>query len=180
VLAEALEPYVHYNCRILEIGCASGYYYEILEYLLNQRIFYTGVDYSLHLVAMAKDYYPHVAFYVADGANLPFEDYQYDIAISSCILLHVPDFSRHISETARVAKRYVVAHRTPVCRNSPTNYYKKFAYGIETVELHFNEQEIISEFQSHGLKLVKSFEYVTIPNQDFYEITYLFKKTAQT
>jgi glycosyltransferase domain-containing protein len=176
VLTECLRPYVFSGCSILEIGCASGYYYEILEYLLNMRISYTGVDYSEALISMAKDYYPKADFQAADGANLPFKNAQFDIAISSGILLHVPNYQQHIKETVRVAQQYVVVHRTPVCRLRPTQYLKKFAYGVETVELRFNDREILSEFVSQRLTLIRSFEYYSNVNADEFEVTYLFRK----
>ena len=176
VLVDILRPYVFSNCSILEIGCSTGYYYEILEYLLNKRIAYTGVDYSVPLISMAQDYYPNAEFVVADGANLPFDDNEFFTVISSCVLLHVPNYRQHIAETARVAKQQVVAHRTPVCRRRPTQYFKKFAYGVETVELRFNEKEIVSEFTSNGLKLINALEYNSNHAGDKYEVTYLFRK----
>ena len=175
-LKNCIEPYLFPKLPILEIGCASGYYYEILEYILNGKIDYTGVDYSAHLISMARDYYPNAKFSVADGADLPFENEQFPIVISSCILLHVPNWQDHIKETVRVAQKVVIAHRTPVCRQKPTQYLKKFAYGVETVELTFNEDEILSEFCSNGLKLIKSHEYHSNQNQDYFEVTYLFEK----
>ena len=180
VLAECLRPYVFPGCSILEIGCASGYYYEVLEYLLNKRISYTGVDYSEHLISMAKDYYPNSEFHVADGANLPFADGRFYIVISGGILLHVPNYPRHIAETARVARQFVVAHRTPVCRQRPTQYFKKFAYGVETVELRFNEKELLSEFAANGLRLIQPLEYHSNPRRDEYDVTYLFQKSTDT
>lgn len=178
VLSEMLRPHIRPGDSVLEIGCASGYYYEILEYLMNKRIGYTGVDYSEPLISMARDYYPQAEFVVADGANLPFSDSQFIAAISSGVLIHVPNYRRHIAETARVAKEFVVAHRTPVCRKRATQYFKKFAYGIETVELCFNENEILSEFVSHGLKLIDLFEFSSNAARDEYGVTYLFRCTA--
>ncbi len=178
VLAEVLRPYVYPGCPILEIGCATGYYYEILEYLLNKQISYTGVDYSEPLIFMAKNYYPKAEFVVADGTNLPFEDGQFPIVISSCILLHVPNYPQHITETARVAGEFIVAHRTPICRQKPTQYFKKFAYDVETIELRFNENEVISEFASNGLKLIEAYEYLSNREDDQFEVTYLFRKAA--
>jgi len=180
VLTESLRPYTYPGCSILEIGCSSGYYYEILEYLLNKRISYTGADYSDPLIKMAKDYYPKAKFHVADGANLPFKNEEFFVAISSCILLHVPNYQEHIKETVRVAQRFVIAHRTPVCRQRPTQYLKKFAYGVETVELLYNENEIISEFVSNGLKLLKAYQFHANPNQDQYDVTYIFEKRGKT
>jgi ubiquinone/menaquinone biosynthesis C-methylase UbiE len=164
------------GCSILEIGCASGYYYESLEYLLNKPIDYTGVDYSEALISMASDYYPRAQFCVADGACLPFPDHRFFITISSCVLLHVANHEQHIAEAARVAEQFVIAHRTPICRKKSTQIFKKFAYGVETVEFQFNEQEILTKFISNGLKLVKSVEYYSNHDNDKFEVTYVFRK----
>jgi ubiquinone/menaquinone biosynthesis C-methylase UbiE len=176
VLADAMRPYVYPGCSLLEIGCASGYYYEILEYLLNKRINYTGVDYSEALIEMAKDYYPKAKFFAADGAHLPFKDCEFYIAVSSCILLHTPNYLEHIAETARVADRFVIAHRTPVCRQRPTQYMKKLAYDVETVELLFNEEQLLAQFMAYGLKLLTYNEYHTAQQNDEYMVTYVFEK----
>ena len=176
VLADCLQPYVRPYSTILEIGCASGYYYEVLEYLLGKRLVYTGVDYSESLISLAKRYYSSPNFHVADGANLPFDDEQFHLAISSGLLLHVPEYREHVRETARVAQHYVVAHRTPISKQAPTQYFRKYAYGVETVELRFNEKVILEEFYSVGLSLIYTMEYSSIPDADQYDVTYVFRK----
>ena len=125
---------------------------------------------------MAKDYYPEATFFTADGANLFFADRHFSIVISSCVLLHVPNWRQHVFETVRVAKNFVVLSRTPVCKNNPTRYMKKYAYGIETVELQFNEAEFVREFLLSGLELVDAIQYHENPADDAYETTYLFKR----
>lgn len=177
VLAEALRPYACDGLGVLEIGCASGYYSEILEYLLNRRLDYEGADYSEALIRMARGLYPDRTFHVADGAALPFAAGRFPVAISSCVLLHVPNYRDHIRETARVAGRVVVAHRTPVCRKRPTQYLKKFAYGVETVELLFNEAEILAEFAKHGLDLRTTIDLGGDAAQDEHCLTYVFEKS---
>jgi 2-polyprenyl-3-methyl-5-hydroxy-6-metoxy-1,4-benzoquinol methylase len=176
-LADILQPVLTPDASLLEIGCASGYYLEILQHLLKQKINYTGVDYSDPLISMAKRFYPQGKFFVADGANLFFSNRKFDVVISSCVLLHVPNYREHIFESVRVADQYVVAHRTPVCRQRPTQYFKKFAYGVETVELLFNEDEILREFTTNGLTLINQIEYFSDPAQDLYLVTYLFKRS---
>jgi hypothetical protein len=78
VLADSLTPILGRmpagRRSLLEIGCSSGYYYEVLRFLLSQPVDYTGVDYSVPMISMAQDYYPEANFKVADGANLPFAD----------------------------------------------------------------------------------------------------------
>lgn len=176
VLADILRPFARPGLELLEIGCASGYYYEVLEYLLNTHLKYTGVDYSSPLVTMARDYYPHATFHVADGASLPFPDAGFNVVVSSCVILHVPDYPAHIAEAVRVAREMIVFHRTPVCRKRPTNYMKKFAYGVETVELIFNENELLFEFAARGLELIEKIEYHSNPDLDEYGITYLLSR----
>lgn len=176
VLSDCMKPYLSNGCTVLETGCASGYYYEVLEYLSSKRIRYTGVDYSEPLISMAKSHYPSARFKVADGSRLPFKDREFAIVVSGGVLLHVPNYAEHIAESCRVAKRIVVAHRTPVCRNTPTRYLKKFGYGVEMVELVFNEKEILSIFSSNGMELVKSVETASNTSQDEYGVTYVFQR----
>lgn len=178
-LADALRPIAFPGCRILEIGCSSGYYYEALEYLLKKRIKYVGVDYSEPMTTMAKNYYSGVDFVVADGATLPFRSEEFYIAISSCILLHVPNYRDHIAETTRIATDYVIAHRTPICRVGPTQFLKKFAYDIETVELLFSENELLAEFSKHGFTLLDSLQLHADQQKDQYNYTYIFKKVRR-
>jgi len=179
VLAEALRPYVSRNTELLEIGCASGYYYEALEYLLKTRLSYIGIDFSDAMIRMARKYYPGVHFEVGDGAALRFDNRSVPIVISSCVLLHVPAYAMHIAEAARVASDIVVLHRTPVSRTAPTSHYKKFAYGVETYELRFHEVEILQLCSQTGLELITALTYDEHPERDEFETTYVFR-VAQT
>ena len=176
VLADVLRAHLRPDDTLLEIGCASGYYYEVLGYLLSKPFRYTGVDYSSHLIEMAKDYYPSESFEVADGAKLPYSAGTFRFVISGCVLLHVPEYFDHIRETVRVASEYIVAHRTPVCRRRATHWSRKLAYEVETVELAFNEEEFIDIFRQMGAKLCGQVEIHNNPAADEYHVTYLFKK----
>lgn len=178
ILADAVRPFIKPDCRMLEIGCASGYYYEVLEYLLYSRLTYVGVDVSAAMVALAQRYYPRPVFQVGDGAALSFPDQSFHIAISSCVLLHVVDYPQHIEEAARVSSQIVVLHRTPVCRVRPTTHFKKFAYGIETHELRLNESEILGLCRDQDLELVQRLEYDSHPDRDEYDATYVFRKSG--
>jgi len=176
VLSDCLHSLTCSASTVLEVGCASGYYYEVLQYLLKRQIDFTGVDYSLALIQMAADFYPRAKFQVADGARLPFRNGSFQVVVSSGVLLHTPNYKAQIAEAARVAKEYVIAHRTPVCRKRETQYLKKYGYGVEMVELLFNELEILAHFSAQGLRLLSQVEYDSDPAHDAYGITYVFKK----
>lgn len=175
-LATLLRPHVPEDATLLEIGCASGYYYEILEYLLGRRIEYTGVDYSDTMIDMARQFYPRPRFFAADAKSLFFADRQFDVVVSSCVLLHVPNYRDHIAETARVANAMIVLHRTPVCRDSGTRYLTKKAYGVDTVELVFNEKELLYLFELEGFALAAQQEIAASPENDEYGISYLLTR----
>lgn len=177
VLADLLKPCLASGMPVLEIGCASGYYYEVLEYLLNKRIAYTGVDYSQAMIDLARSYYPGPSFLTADGASLPFPDKSFPLVISGCVLLHTPNYAQHVAETARVAERWIAVHRTPVCRTRPTAYFSKRAYGVETVELRFNEQELLDLFREHGFEVKQALGYQSRPEADEYEASYLLERS---
>ncbi len=176
VLSDLLNNLIPSDGSILEIGCSSGYYYEILEYLLNRRIRYLGVDYSDDFVRMARKIYPTAQFEAADGASLPFPDRSFPVVISSCLLLHVSNYREHIQETARVAQNYIVAHRTPVCRARPTKMMKKFAYEVETIEFRFNEKEFLMLFSDENFILERYIEYSSNFHSDEFEASYLFRR----
>jgi SAM-dependent methyltransferase len=181
VMADALRPILtrHPAAAVLEIGCASGYYREVLRYLLGRPIDYTGVDYSPAMIDLARDYYPNGHFVVADGAQLPFDDQSFPIVISSCVLLHVSNYEQHIRETARVAGRVVVAHRTPVCRAQKTHHLRKKGYGVDMVELCFNEDELLSLLAAAGFTVSARHEFHADPQRDEFGVTYVFQRAGK-
>ncbi|MDO9438431.1 class I SAM-dependent methyltransferase [Hydrogenophaga sp.] len=138
---------------VLEIGCSSGYYSEVLQ-VADVAVTYRGCDYSDGFIAMARQRYPTVAFDVQDATRLDYKDEAFDVAISGCCLLHIPEYKTAVVETARVTGRYAIFHRTPVVIGQPNKYFRKLAYGVETVEIHFNEPEFLALLARSGLELI--------------------------
>ncbi len=115
---------------------------------------YAGCDYSDAFIAMARQRYPGLQFDVQDAAALGYADKSFDLVISGCCLLHIPEYQAAVAETARVAGRYAIFHRTPVVLGQPNKYYRKQAYGVETVEIHFNEPQFLQLLAHNGLELL--------------------------
>lgn len=139
---------------ILELGCSSGYYGEVLETLVGPEVTYSGMDLSGAMIAEARRCYPSREFVQGDAIDLPFADASYDILLSSAMLMHVKDYPVAIRETARVARSWCVFHRTPVMHEAPTAWFEKLAYGVRLLEICFNEPELIGLFAGSGLELV--------------------------
>ena len=139
--------------RVLEIGCSSGYYSEVFA-IKQLGLRYEGCDYSAAFIDLARRLYPGIAFEVGDATGLRYADRSFDVVVSGGCILHIPEYERAIAEAARVSRRWVAFHRTPVLHmHGPVTYTKK-AYGVETIEIHFNEQALLRLFSAHGMRVV--------------------------
>lgn len=136
--------------RLLEVGCSSGYYAEVFA-IKGIAVQYEGCDYSPAFIDLARRIYPDIRFEVRDATRLEYADAGFDIVVSGGCILHIPDYERAVAEAARVASRWVVFHRTPVVHMGGPHVYTKKAYGVETVEIHFNEQSLLRLLRKHGL-----------------------------
>ncbi|WP_253958363.1 methyltransferase domain-containing protein [Rhizobium sp. WYJ-E13] len=153
------------QASLLEIGCSSGYYSEVLE-VSGLPLRYHGCDYSGAFIEMARRTYPACSFDLEDATRLRYADEAFDVVVSGCCLLHIPDYKAAIAESARVAKGHVIFHRTPVVYGEPTKYFRKQAYGVETVEIHFSEPELLDLFELHGLEVQATFTLNNSPDPD--------------
>jgi SAM-dependent methyltransferase len=176
VLAECIKIIGGENKSMIEVGCSTGYYSEVLSHLLGKRVNYTGVDYSAAMIEEAVKKYPDAKFREADATAMPYEYKTFDIVISGCCLLHIPNYEKAISESARIAKDWVIFHRTPIVQG-PTAYYKKKAYGVPCVEIHFNEKNFIEMCNANGLELKETFDIAK--GDEFSQCTYIFEKQQQ-
>lgn len=146
-------PDLEAGASLLEIGCSSGFYSEVVL-LSGLQVIYSGCDYSAPFIRLAREKYPEVEFSVQDATSLSYQTSSFDIVVSGCCLQHIPDFANAVAETARVARRYAIFHRTPVVWGQPEQWYRKHAYGVETVEVHFNELDFLALLEHHGLEIV--------------------------
>lgn len=125
---------------VLEVGCGVGHNADVVH--VAGDFTYTGVDYSEDFIRTAKQRRGWFDFAVMDALMLDYQDRQFDTVISGCVLLHIVNWRAALSESARVARRFLVLHRTPITQGE-TEYYFKKAYGVECVELAFNEDELL-------------------------------------
>lgn len=139
------------NPLILEVGCGSGYYSEILPHLLRRPVRYVGLDYSLAMIRLARKRYSNYPFMVGDAAALPFPDGTFDTVLNGVSLMHILSYESAISESRRVARRWCIFHTVPVLQRRETTIMRKRAYGGPTVEIIFNEKDLRNLLEKHGL-----------------------------
>ena len=128
---------------VLEIGCSSGYYSEVIG-RHNPDSHYVGVDYSQTFCELGRSRFPSANFICGDTVRLPFRDSAFPLVISGSVILHVRDWRAALHETLRVTSRYAILHRTPVA-SARTGTFTKRAYGTRLVEWSFNEDDLLQE-----------------------------------
>ena len=181
--ARAVDASGLWRPSVLEVGCGSGYYSEILPLLLRRPIDYLGVDYSPHMVALARRAYPGANFLAADARSLPFDDSSFDVVISGTSLMHIVEYDRAIAESVRVARSWCVFHSVPLLEERATTLLSKRAYGEPVTEVIFNRGELERAFTEKGLRIAQVYDSIEYDlshtlGERTYTKSYLCQKTS--
>lgn len=143
---------------LLEVGCGSGYYSEVLPHLLGRPVNYTGLDYSEAMIEIARARYPGRAFVVGDATALPFPDASIPIVLNGVSLMHILAYGQAIAESGRVSAGWCIYHTVPVLERRATTFLRKNAYGRPTIEVIFNETELRDRFDAAGFDVARVVE----------------------
>jgi SAM-dependent methyltransferase len=110
---------------ILDYGCGAKPY----KYLFNNHIEkYVGVDVGNN---------PHADYLIEPGQDLPIEDNEFDIVVSSQVLEHVENVPQYLKEVKRVLKPQGIlllsTHGTWQFHSSPYDYYRWTSMGLKNL-----------------------------------------------
>lgn len=151
-------------CDLLEVGCGAAYYSDVLKLGGLDHVRYHGLDYSPAFRAWVKEKRPDVVFYLGDIQALPFTEPCFDIVMEGCSMLHVYRWKDVVREAARVSRKYVIFHRTPLSISGVHEHWQKEAYGVPCYEQHFCREELNEEWGRNGLSLVQESVIFDGPN----------------
>jgi len=124
--------------RMLDLGCGEG---SLLE---AAGMGGTGVDLHPERLSLATRKKLHVA--LADGSNLPFADYSFDMVICMEVLEHVQDMAGVISEVHRVLKpggRWIISVPNVTLRSWYEMWRERCPYYCDERE-HYREFSPVS------------------------------------
>jgi 2-polyprenyl-3-methyl-5-hydroxy-6-metoxy-1,4-benzoquinol methylase len=88
------------DCRILDVGCGSGWFSAQLARLGNV----VATDLSDEVLAHAQQRWPNVRFVPGDFLSLPFEPGSFDVVVSLEVLSHVAEQDRFIRKIAELLR----------------------------------------------------------------------------
>ena len=159
-LAQAVDETGLHSMKLLEIGCGSGWNIEVLRLLSKSSIKYTGLDCSETMLALASGDFPGGEFVQGDAQKVPFPDCSFDVVVSGTVLMHLADYHGAIVETIRLSRKWCIFHTVPIVIKRATTFLIKKAYGGDTIEIVFNENELLCLFASCGLKVVRTIDSI--------------------
>lgn len=92
------------NSRILDFGCGTGNYLEVISQLTNAQCY--GIDASKEMIAIAKQKEIRATFYIGNHRRLLFPDNYFDFIYILDVLQHIPknDLDILFSELYRILK----------------------------------------------------------------------------
>jgi len=184
VAAQAIETTGLADPLVVEVGCGSGYYSEVLPMLLGHPVRYIGVDYAPSMTTLAHRVYPEVPLVTGDACHLPLKTECCDILLSGTSLMHIADYGQAIAESVRVSRQWCIFHTVPVMANRATTFLRKRAYGEPVIEVIFNQAELEALFTANGLVIHQIFESIpydlsAVLGERTWTLTYLCRKECQ-
>lgn len=160
------------GATLLDAGCASAYYYEIIEYYHPGLFDYTGLDFSDALLTLAKRRYPEIKLIKKDLRALGY-DKTFDVVLSSAALMHIRDWREALAELAKAARRWLILHRTWV--TGETIIEIGDAYGHPAWYIRFGENELLGLLAAAYFGLVREWRDVEAGDRCCVN-TYLFER----
>ncbi len=152
--------------KILDVGCASGHYYNGVK-RIEEGISYYGIDATVPYIEFAKKYFENNSnanFELGDIFNLDdSHSLQFDISYCCNVLLHLPDFREPVKNLLKLTKKTCFI-RTLL---SDHTHLSKFLYSDQ-----FNENGDPTDFvfqNTYSYDLFKSY----IESLGNYEVEYI-------
>ena len=98
--------------QVLDLCCGHG---AMTSALCERGCNVTGLDFSSAMLTHAERRAPKAQFREGDAQDLPFDDASFDVVLSNCGIMHLPDQPRALSEVRRVLRSKGVFAMTAWC-----------------------------------------------------------------
>jgi putative methyltransferase (TIGR04325 family) len=169
---------------LLDWGCGAGHYYPLSKELLpDADIEYHGYDLP-HLIALARELNPGVAFHERKDECLASK---YDLVLASGSFQYEIEWRDLLGKMSQATTRYLFITRLPLVIHSPAfvlqQQVRAYGYDTEYGCWVFNRQEFLEQARNHGLILDREFlMFVELQVEDVPESIqhrgFLFRKAA--
>jgi ubiquinone/menaquinone biosynthesis C-methylase UbiE len=160
-----LETYIAPADRILEIGCGTGRFSQVLMRLSPNHV---GADFSLAMLLQDKGCVPIKV--CADTQDLPFRDSIFDICVGVATFSYLPHKEAAVQSIRRVLKPNGRVLLIDMNRKSPIFALSPLAYGDTRKKAHqpwIRESSVATYsrlFENGGFRILDSGHFSFVPH----------------
>tara|TARA_Y100000817_G_scaffold314955_1_gene316416 strand:+ start:3446 stop:4144 length:699 start_codon:yes stop_codon:yes gene_type:complete len=151
---------------ILDIGCASGRFYEVTKRFFPKAEF-SGIDIVDEQINQAKKNYPRSKFYCLDFLNDKFK-IKYDLLNATGVMQHEPRYKILLNKMINISKKFIIFDLKLIKENKNIVDIKKSFSKAKKNKLYFNlfSLKLILRLlkKRKNIKKIIFFGYETKPN----------------
>jgi len=141
--------------RVLDIGCGHGFIHPLLA---QQGCEVVGVEMAAEVLPLAQAANPGVEYHAYDGQLLPFADESFDVALTICVMHHVPppQWLAFLAQARRVLRpggRVVIFEHNPW---NPMTRYVVSRNDIDADAVLLSHRKLKSMLRASGFRSVAS------------------------
>lgn len=143
--------------KILDVGCGTGNYTNILEKITNAKIY--GIDASEGMLEKVKEKNKNIITKVGLATDIPFEDCAFNFVYMTDVIHHVTDINKMFLEFNRIlVNGGKVCISTQSYRQIDLRYMSEFFPSTAAVDKtrYQDIEEIIKLARENGFRLIKN------------------------
>ncbi|MFA6254815.1 MAG: class I SAM-dependent methyltransferase [Patescibacteria group bacterium] len=155
---QEIRKYINFDNqqKLLDVGAGNGFF----SYYFDKICQVTAVDYSEKMIELN----PVKNKMVMDANNLKFADNYFDIVFESCLLHHVENEDKIISEMKRVSKKYLIFLEPN--RSNPLIFLFGLIKKEERKSLNFSLKYLTKKIRNNNLKILLAISHgIIAPNK---------------
>lgn len=143
--------------RLVDIGCGTGHYSELLDRYFPRRFDYTGCDFAPEMVESARAEWPGRVFVVNDVLDNALDLGAYDVVLAGGLVDVLPDYRRALDVLLGSAAPYVILHRQRVTHGRSRVDVVQGYPGQRTHRTSLNRAELEAVAARLGRRIVRTF-----------------------
>ena len=143
--------------RLLDVGCGTGHYSELLERFFPGRFDYTGCDYAPAMIEAARARWPERTFVVNDLFDNKLDLDAFDVLFASALVDVVPDWERALDILLGATAPHVLLHRQRTTGGTSTVRRAAGYPGQKTYRTYINVAQLEAIAVRHGREITRQF-----------------------
>jgi SAM-dependent methyltransferase len=144
--------------RLLDFGCGTGHYGELLERHFPGSFEYTGCDYAPEMVEAARAEWPGRTFVVNDLFDNRLHLGSYDVLLAGALVDVLPEYERALDQLLGSPVPYVLLHRQQLTQGRSRTEVAPGYAGQLTHRTYLNRADLEAAAARHGRELVRTFD----------------------